>query len=84
MRRCDTGDWELPSGHVDAGESASEAAVRETAEESGITVEVTGLVGTTPIPATSSPNRDSGCFPRDRGVIPAEGFESEKAKLLAA
>ena len=45
MRRCDTGDWELPSGHVDAGESASEAAVRQTAEESGITVEVTGLVG---------------------------------------
>ena len=43
--RCDTGDWELPGGHVDRGESASDAAVRETAEESGITVEVTGLVG---------------------------------------
>jgi 8-oxo-dGTP diphosphatase len=45
VRRCDTGDWELPGGHVDPGESASEAAVRETAEESGITVQVTGLVG---------------------------------------
>jgi hypothetical protein len=45
VRRCDTGDWELPGGHVDPGESASDAAVRETAEESGITVEVTGLVG---------------------------------------
>ena len=45
VRRCDTGDWELPGGHVDPGESASGAAVRETAEESGITVEVTGLVG---------------------------------------
>jgi 8-oxo-dGTP diphosphatase len=45
VRRCDTGDWELPGGHVDPGESASDAAVRETAEESGITVEVTGLIG---------------------------------------
>jgi 8-oxo-dGTP diphosphatase len=45
VRRCDTGDWELPGGHVDPGESASDAAVRETAEESGMAVEVTGLVG---------------------------------------
>lgn len=45
MRRCDTGDWELPGGHVDPGESASDAAVRETAEESGITVNIMGLVG---------------------------------------
>ena len=45
VRRCDTGDWELPGGHVDPGESAAEAAVRETAEESGITVQVTGLAG---------------------------------------
>ena len=45
VRRCDTGDWELPGGHVDPGESASDAAVRETVEESGITVEITGLAG---------------------------------------
>jgi 8-oxo-dGTP pyrophosphatase MutT (NUDIX family) len=45
VRRCDTGDWELPGGHVDPGESAAGAAVRETAEESGITVQVTGLAG---------------------------------------
>jgi NUDIX domain len=45
VRRCDTGDCELPGGHVDPGESASDAAVRETAEESGITMQVTGLAG---------------------------------------
>jgi len=45
VRRCNTGDWELPGGHVDPGESASDAAIRETTEESGITVEITGLAG---------------------------------------
>ena len=45
VRRCDTGDWELPGGHVDPGESATDAAVREAAKESGMTVEVTGVVG---------------------------------------
>ena len=45
VRRCDTGDWELPGGHVDPGESTSDAAIRETAEESGIIVEITGLAG---------------------------------------
>jgi len=45
VRRCDTGDWELPGGHVDPGESASDAVVRETTEESGITVAITGLAG---------------------------------------
>ena len=38
VRRCDTGDWELPGGHVDPGESAFDAAGRETAEESAMTV----------------------------------------------
>lgn len=45
VRRRDTGDWELPGGRVEPGESASEAAVRETAGESGVTVEITGMVG---------------------------------------
>lgn len=45
VRRRDTGDWELPGGRVEPGESATDAAVRETAEESGVTVEITGVVG---------------------------------------
>jgi 8-oxo-dGTP diphosphatase len=45
VRRCDSGAWEMPGGRVDVGESAVEAAVRETAEEAGVRVVVTGLVG---------------------------------------
>jgi 8-oxo-dGTP diphosphatase len=45
VRRCDSGTWELPGGRVDVGESAVEAALRETCEESGLRVRITGLVG---------------------------------------
>ena len=43
--RTDNGNWAVPGGTIDLGESLVGAAVRETAEESGITCEVTGIVG---------------------------------------
>jgi 8-oxo-dGTP pyrophosphatase MutT (NUDIX family) len=45
VRRRDSGTWELPGGRVDVGESAVEAAVRETAEETGVRIEVTEIAG---------------------------------------
>lgn len=45
VRRRDSGRWELPGGKVDVGETAVGAAVREAAEESGVRVRITGLVG---------------------------------------
>lgn len=45
VRRGDSGAWEFPGGRVDVGESAVDAAVRETVEESGVLVRITGVVG---------------------------------------
>jgi ADP-ribose pyrophosphatase YjhB (NUDIX family) len=45
IKRTDNGNWALPGGAIDIGESFVGAAVRETLEETGITCEVTGLVG---------------------------------------
>lgn len=45
IRRTDNGNWALPGGAIDLGESVAEAAVRETKEETGIEVEITSLVG---------------------------------------
>ncbi|MGH2601445.1 MAG: NUDIX hydrolase [Dehalococcoidia bacterium] len=45
IRRTDNGNWALPGGAMDPGESMTQAAVREVEEETGIRCEETGLVG---------------------------------------
>jgi 8-oxo-dGTP pyrophosphatase MutT (NUDIX family) len=45
-RRRDNGLWALPGGGMDLGDSLPGTAVREVKEETGLDVEVTGLVGT--------------------------------------
>lgn len=45
IRRTDNDNWAVPGGALDLGESVPQAAVRETLEETGITCEITGLVG---------------------------------------
>ena len=47
------GQWALPGGFVEVGETVEEAAVREAAEETGLAVELARLVG-----VYSDPGRD--------------------------
>ena len=44
-RRTDNGQWCLPGGRMESGESAAEACEREVFEETGLSVHVKRLVG---------------------------------------
>jgi ADP-ribose pyrophosphatase YjhB (NUDIX family) len=46
QRRTDSGNWALPGGGMEMNESLADSVVREVKEETGLDVEVTGLVGT--------------------------------------
>ena len=45
QQRRDTGQWALPMGKMELGETPAQCATRETLEETGILVEIVGLVG---------------------------------------
>ncbi len=47
------GRWALPGGYIEYGERAEEAAAREAKEETGLDVELEGIVG-----VYSDPKRD--------------------------
>jgi ADP-ribose pyrophosphatase YjhB (NUDIX family) len=51
-RRSDNGQWCLPGGAMEPGESVAEACIREVWEETGLHVEILRLIG-----VYSDPNR---------------------------
>ena len=44
-KRSDNGMWGLPGGGIEPGESIRVTALREIKEETGLDIEITGLVG---------------------------------------
>jgi 8-oxo-dGTP pyrophosphatase MutT (NUDIX family) len=45
QRRRDTGQWAIPMGKMELGETPTQCAIRETQEETGVLVSTTGLLG---------------------------------------
>jgi 8-oxo-dGTP pyrophosphatase MutT (NUDIX family) len=45
QRRRDTGQWAIPMGKMELGETPRQCAIRETQEETGVLTEVTGILG---------------------------------------
>ena len=62
VRRADDGNWELPGGRIDIGESASDAAVREVSEEAGVAIDIIGLAGVYTSPDHVVVYRDEGAL----------------------
>ncbi len=69
------GQWALPGGFVEIGETVESAATREAAEETGLAVELAGLVG-----VYSDPGRD----PRGHNVSVAFLARVLSGDLIAA
>lgn len=51
QRRRDTGQWALPGGAQELGETPAQCAVRECEEETGVIAEITGFLGVYSDPA---------------------------------
>jgi 8-oxo-dGTP diphosphatase len=64
-RRISEGDlmWQFPAGAIEAGETAEEAAARETQEETGLTVEAVKLLGERVHPKTGRLMSYTACEP---------------------
>ncbi|MFJ9368900.1 NUDIX domain-containing protein [Nocardia sp. NPDC101769] len=45
QRRGDSGNWSLPGGIMEIGETLEQCVIRETKEETGLDIEITGLLG---------------------------------------
>lgn len=53
--------WQFPAGGIEAGESAEDAAVRETAEETGLSVKAVRLLGERVHPKTGRAMSYTAC-----------------------
>lgn len=45
QRRSDSENWSFPGGVMEIGETLEQCVIRETKEESGLDIEITGILG---------------------------------------
>ncbi|MTI80804.1 MAG: NUDIX domain-containing protein [Firmicutes bacterium] len=63
QKRSDVGLWGIPSGHVEPGETVTEAAIREVQEETNLYIGIKKLIG-----VYSEPNSQVFEYPNGRTV----------------
>jgi len=63
QKRADVGRWGIPSGHIEIGETVSEAAIREVKEETNLDISIIKLIG-----VYSDPNSQVFAYPNGKVV----------------
>ena len=63
QKRSDVGLWGIPSGHIEIGETVSEAAIREVKEETNLDIKIKKLIG-----VYSDPNSQVFAYPNGKIV----------------